>query len=53
MRKIYCSKCVKYTKFKKSKISCIWSKTLVLRIDVQNLVVKMTKYLKKKNLLKH
>ena len=30
MKTIYCSKCVKHTKFKKSKPSYFWSKALVL-----------------------
>ena len=30
MKKIYCIKYSKYTKFRKIKISCTWRKTLVL-----------------------
>ena len=47
--KIYCTKCKKYNKFKKPKISYVYDKKLLLSSIVTSVEVKMIKYLMKNN----
>ena len=53
MKKLYCVICCKYRKFEKLKISYILEKTLALSLFAVSVKMKMKKYLKKKDQLRH